>query len=107
MDSRDMNKHKNNTNRSSNGFGLQKDITSEGATIYLRITNPRRLNSELLWGILRKHFMGGYNVLILDQGKGQVKRVSFANFLSALKAAFEESQYRRIERRLSGDRVVF
>jgi hypothetical protein len=91
------------SNGASNGFGLQRDITSEGAVLYLRITNPRRLNSELLFGILKRHFMGGYNVLIVDQGRGRQKKVNFHDFLTSLKNAMEESQLIFLERRLTRD----
>jgi hypothetical protein len=94
------------TKRNSNGFGIQRDITEDGAVIYLRITNPRRLNTGLLWSILRRHFAGGYNVLILDQGNGLRKRLSFAEFLAALKSTLEESQLLFLERKLIRDPSV-
>ena len=94
------------TKRNSNGFGIQRGITEDGAVIYLRITNPRRLNTGLLWSILGCHFAGGYNVLILDQGNGLRKSLSFVEFLAALKSALEESQLLFLERKLIRDPSV-
>lgn len=101
-----MNKHKNYTTR-SNGFGLQKDIFEGEAVIHLRITNPRRLNTESLGKTLMKFFQGGYKTLVLDQGRRGRVKMTLLEFLGRLQATFTESQYRRIERSLSGDRVAF
>lgn len=97
----------NKSTRKSNGFGIQRDLTTEGATVYLRITNPRRLNTELLWSILRRYFKGGYNVLVIDQGQGRRKRVNFSDFLEALKSTLDESRLLFLERKLIRDRVTF
>ncbi|BET51800.1 hypothetical protein RGQ21_67820 [Kitasatospora aureofaciens] len=91
------------TNNRPNGFGLQKDITEDGAVILLRITNPRRLNTETLGKTLMHLFQGGYKTLILDQGKGGRVKMSLLEFLGRLQATFTESRYFFLESRLSRD----
>lgn len=96
-----------NTNkRTSNGFGLQKDITSEGAVIYLRITNPRRLNVKTLGETLMKFLQGGYKTLVLDQGKFSRKKMSLVEFLGRLQATYNESRLFLLERKLFRDMNV-
>ncbi|MFD5308288.1 hypothetical protein [Streptomyces ardesiacus] len=94
-----MNKHKNHTTR-SNGFGIQKDIFGEEAVILLRITNPRRLNTESLGKTLMKFLQGGYKTLVLDQGRQGRVKMTLIEFLGRLQATFEESRYWAVERRL-------
>jgi len=88
------------TNKRTNGFGLQRDITSDGAVLYLRITNPRRLNIKLLGEVLLKHLQGGYRTLILDQGQQCRAKMSLVEFLGRLAAAYNESRYLFLERKL-------
>jgi hypothetical protein len=98
------NAHKKHTSR-SNGFGLQKDIFKGEAVVHLRITNPRRLNTETLGKTLMHFFSGGYRTLILDQGnRGRVK-MSMLEFLGRLQSAFIESRLLFLERKLTCDRV--
>jgi len=94
-----MNTNKN-SKRSSNGFGLQRDITSDGAILYLRITNPRRLNSKLLGEVLMKYLRGGYRTLIIDQGRQGRVKMALAEFLGRLQAAYTESRLIFLERKL-------
>jgi hypothetical protein len=99
---RTQNRHK------SNGFGLQKDITTDGAVILLRITNPRRLNTETLGKTLMHFFQGGYKTLILDQGRAGRVKMSLLEFLGRLQSTFTESKYLFFERQLKCDiRRVF
>jgi hypothetical protein len=92
--------------RNSVGFGLQRDITDDGAVILLRITSPRRLNTKLLGQVLLRYLQGGYATLILDQG-GQVKKMGLLEFLGQLQATYTESQLFLLERRLISDRVRY
>src|SRR5690606_37391381 len=88
----------------SNWFGIQRDITDEGAILYLRITNPRRLNVKALGEILLRYLQGGYQTVVLDQGKNFRKKMPLVEFLSRLQAAFNEQQLIFLERRLKRDR---
>lgn len=101
---RDMNGTKRNQ---STGFGLQRDITEDGAVIYLRITNKRRLNVKLLGEVLLRYLEGGYKTLILDQGRFSRKKVNLVEFLGRLQASYNESRLIFLERRLIRDRVSF
>ncbi|MEU0912159.1 hypothetical protein [Streptomyces althioticus] len=98
---------KNKRSNGSNGFGLQKEITGDGAVILLRITNPRRLNVESLGKTLMKFFQGGYKTLILDQGKSGRVKLSLLEFLGRLEATFREGRLFSLERKLRSDRVRF
>jgi hypothetical protein len=104
MHTGDMNKGTKNKN---NGFGIQRDITADGATIHLRITNPRRLNVELLGNILLRYLQGGYETMILDQGRGARKKMKLVEFLGQLQVVFNETRLRLLERKLVRDRVSF
>lgn len=95
-----MNKKRTN---GSNGFGLQKDIAGGEAVVYLRITNPRRLNVKTLGEVLISYLRGGYNTLVLDQGKSGRKKVSLLEFLGRLQATYNESRYHRLEAKLNRD----
>jgi hypothetical protein len=91
------------TNKKSVGFGLQKDITTEGAVLYLRITNPRRLDTKTLGEVLIRYFQGGYKTLVLDQGKFSRVKMSLVEFLGRLQATHNESRLFSLERRLIRD----
>jgi hypothetical protein len=94
----------NGTKRNqSNGFGLQRDITEDGAVIYLRITNPRRLNTKVLGEVLLRYLQGGYATLVLDQGKYSRQKMKLVDFLGRLQATFIESQSLFLERKLNRD----
>jgi hypothetical protein len=90
----------------SNGFGLQRDITADGAVIYLRITSPRRLNVKLLGEVLLRYLQGGYKTLVLDQGVTSRKKMGLLEFLGQLQAAFNESRLLFLERKLIRDPSV-
>lgn len=92
--------------KASNGFGIQRDITSDGAVIYLRITNSRRLNTETLGKVLLSYLQGGYQTLILDQGKGVRMKLRLVEFLGRLQATFNESRLLFLERKCIRDRVT-
>lgn len=96
-----------NTNKkakkSSTGFGLQRDITADGAVIHLRITNPRRLDVKLLGEVLLRYLQGGYETLILDQGRFTRQKMKLVEFLGRLQATYNEVRYRGLERRLIRD----
>src|SRR5690606_6709565 len=94
----DMNK--GTKNKKSNGFGIQADIVNWESTLFLRITNPRRLNVKALGETLMKFLRGGYKSLVLDQGKGLRERVSLLEFLGRLQAAYIEGQCLFLERKL-------
>jgi len=94
------------TKSKSNGFGIQRDITDEGAILYLRITNPRRLKVKVLGEILLRYLQGGYQTVVLDQGKSLRKKMPLVEFLGRLQAAFNEQQLIFLERRLNRDRVT-
>lgn len=89
-----------------NGFGIQRDITEDGAILYLRITDPRRLNVKVLGEVLIRYLQGGYKTLVLDQGKYSRKRLSLLEFLGRLQATYTESRLFSLERRLKRDRVT-
>lgn len=93
-------RHNSSKRKPANGFGLQKDITSDGAVILLRITNPRRLNTEALGKTLVKFLQGGYKTLVLDQGKAGRVKMSLLDFLGRLQATFTESRLFFLEREL-------
>lgn len=84
----------------ANGFGIQREIEADGAILYLRVTNPRRLNIESLGKVLVKYLTGGYKTVVLDQGRGNRKRLSLLNFLGRLQATANDSKYRKVERRI-------
>lgn len=96
----------NKRTKASNGFGLQKDITTEGAVILLRITNPRRLNVKVLGEVLMKFFQGGYKTLVLDQGRYSRVTMSLVEFLGRLQATYNESRLFLLERNLLRDTSV-
>jgi hypothetical protein len=98
-----MNTKKQNT---SNGFGIQRDITADGAVIYLRITNPRRLNAETLGKVLLSYFQGGFKTLVLDQGKTSRVKMSLLEFLGRLQSMYNESRLLFLERKLIRDPSV-
>ena len=98
---RDMNTNKRT--KTSNGFGLQKDITEEGAVIYLRITNHRRLDVKTLGEVLMKFFRGGYKTLVLDQGRNSRAKMNLVEFLGRLQATYNESRLFLLERKLFRD----
>lgn len=91
------------TRSKSVGFGLQRDITEEGAVILLRITNPRRLDVKALGEILIRYLRGGYQTLVLDQGKPGKRKMSLLEFLGKLQASYNESRYLGLERKLKRD----
>lgn len=103
MNSSSNNQHKR---KRSYGFGLQRDIKDGEAILYLRITNPRRMNIELLGKLLLKYMNGGYRTLVLDQGSGMRKRMNILDFLGRLQAAYIEQRCIFLERRLRSDRVT-
>ena len=88
------------TKSKSYGFGLQKDITSEGAILYLRITNSRRLDMKTLGETLLRFLQGGYKTLVLDQGRFARQRIGILEFLGRLQAAYIEGQCLFLERKL-------
>jgi len=91
------------TKSKSNGFGIQRGITDEGAILYLRITNPRRLNIKVLGEVLLRYLQGGYQTIVLDQGPNLRKRMRLVEFLGRLQATFNERQLIFLERKLIGD----
>ncbi|MGC9439284.1 hypothetical protein [Streptomyces sp. WG5] len=93
----------NKRTKTSNGFGLQKDITEDGAVILLRITNPRRLNVETLGKTLMHFFQGGFKTLVLDQGKTGKVKLSLLEFLGRLQSTFNESRLFFLESKLFRD----
>lgn len=92
--------NKNKSSKKSNGFGIQKDITADGAVILLRITSPRRLNVKVLGEVLMKFLQGGYKTLVLDQGRNSRVRMSLIEFLGRLQATYNESRWFSLERKL-------
>ncbi|MGW0930677.1 hypothetical protein [Streptomyces sp. NPDC002644] len=71
------------------GFGIQRGLSLEdGAILFLRITEPRRLRTQTLGEVLMHYFKGGYETLILDQGNGMVKKLNLLDFLGMLQAAY-------------------
>lgn len=95
-----MNKHKNHTNK-SRGFGIQMDITEDGAVVLLHIVNPRRLNTESLGRTLMKFFQGGYKTIHVSTGKGGAVKMDLLSFIGRLAATYQESRYRAVERRVA------
>jgi hypothetical protein len=97
------------TNKRTNptGFGIQRDITDDGAVLYLRITNPRRLNTKSLGEVLVRYLQGGFETLILDQGPFKRQKMKLVEFLGRLQASFNEGQLLFFERKLNRDRVSF
>ncbi|MFD5069163.1 hypothetical protein ACFWNC_14710 [Streptomyces sp. NPDC058369] len=98
-----MNKRAKRTNKNT-GFGLQKGLSLEdGALVFLRITNSRRLNMEALGKTLSYLFKGGFQTLILDQGKGLVKKMNLLEFLGMLQASFIQKRLLFLESKCSRD----
>lgn len=91
----------------SNGFGIQRDITEDGAVLYLRITNPRRLNTETLGKVLVSYLQGGFKTLILDQGKHSRVKMSLLEFLGRLQSAYIEGRLLFLERKLIREMRVY
>lgn len=95
---------KKNTKNKGSGFGLQKGLNLEdGALIFLRITNPRRLDMSTLGKTLMYLFKGGFKTLMLDQGKGLVKKMNLLEFLGMLQAAFTQKRFLFLESKLTSD----
>jgi hypothetical protein len=95
------------SSKQSNGFGIQRDITADGAVIYLRITNPRRLNTETLGKVLVSYLQGGFKTLILDQGKHSRVKMGLLEFLGRLQSTYNESRYIFLERKLIREMRVY
>lgn len=88
------------------GFGIQKDITEDGAVLLLRISNPRRLNVKILGEVLIKYLRGGYKTLLISKSRAIQEKVSLLEFLGRLQATYNDSRYFVLERKLIRDTRV-